>query len=91
MTCYGYAVLALLNCGNHIVDSMVVPNILHIKLLINIIFLQDHINNWRATALILTSVLFLASGIWFIGKDAAFSYYDFKILSSRMRPFNVVQ
>ncbi|XP_015058707.1 probable sphingolipid transporter spinster homolog 2 [Solanum pennellii] len=29
--------------------------------------LQDHINNWRVTALILTSVLFLASGIWFIG------------------------
>ncbi|KAK4375088.1 hypothetical protein RND71_005765 [Anisodus tanguticus] len=29
--------------------------------------LQDHINNWRATALILTSVLFLASGIWVIG------------------------
>uniref|UniRef100_A0A1S4CI48 Probable sphingolipid transporter spinster homolog 2 n=1 Tax=Nicotiana tabacum TaxID=4097 RepID=A0A1S4CI48_TOBAC len=29
--------------------------------------LQDHINNWRATALILTSVLFLAAGIWFIG------------------------
>ncbi|XP_059653130.1 probable sphingolipid transporter spinster homolog 2 isoform X2 [Cornus florida] len=29
--------------------------------------LQDHINNWRKTALILTSILFLASGIWFIG------------------------
>nr|XP_025884229.1 probable sphingolipid transporter spinster homolog 2 isoform X2 [Solanum lycopersicum] len=29
--------------------------------------LQDHTNNWRVTALILTSVLFLASGIWFIG------------------------
>lgn len=29
--------------------------------------LQDHINNWRETALILTSVLFLAAGIWFIG------------------------
>ncbi|KAH0747484.1 hypothetical protein KY285_009141 [Solanum tuberosum] len=29
--------------------------------------LQDHISNWRVTALILTSVLFLASGIWFIG------------------------
>ncbi|KAK4424288.1 putative sphingolipid transporter spinster2 [Sesamum alatum] len=29
--------------------------------------LQDHVNNWRATALILTSILFLAAGIWFIG------------------------
>ncbi|KAL0387101.1 UNVERIFIED_CONTAM: putative sphingolipid transporter spinster2 [Sesamum radiatum] len=28
---------------------------------------QDHVNNWRATALILTSVLFLAAAIWFIG------------------------
>ncbi|KAA3474095.1 putative sphingolipid transporter spinster-like protein 2 isoform X2 [Gossypium australe] len=28
--------------------------------------LQDHINNWRDTALILTSILFLAAGIWFI-------------------------
>ncbi|GAB4853374.1 hypothetical protein Ancab_017550 [Ancistrocladus abbreviatus] len=29
--------------------------------------LQDHINNWRKTALILTSILFLAAAIWFIG------------------------
>ncbi|XP_007047669.2 PREDICTED: probable sphingolipid transporter spinster homolog 2 [Theobroma cacao] len=29
--------------------------------------LQDHVNNWRETALILTSILFLAAGIWFIG------------------------
>ncbi|KAG8641093.1 probable sphingolipid transporter spinster homolog 2 isoform X1 [Manihot esculenta] len=29
--------------------------------------LQDHINNWRGTALILTAVLFLAAAIWFIG------------------------
>ncbi|WVY92678.1 hypothetical protein V8G54_031766 [Vigna mungo] len=29
--------------------------------------LQDSINNWRTTALILTSILFLAAGIWFIG------------------------
>ncbi|KAM7460235.1 hypothetical protein LguiA_027276 [Lonicera macranthoides] len=29
--------------------------------------LQDHVKNWRETALILTSILFLASGIWFIG------------------------
>lgn len=29
--------------------------------------LQDHVNNWRITALSLTSVLFLASFIWFIG------------------------
>ncbi|CAH2061473.1 unnamed protein product [Thlaspi arvense] len=28
---------------------------------------QDHINSWRKTALILTSVLFLAAAIWFIG------------------------
>ncbi|KAI4380259.1 hypothetical protein MLD38_006470 [Melastoma candidum] len=30
-------------------------------------FLQDHVNNWRETALILTSVFFLAAAIWFIG------------------------
>ncbi|XP_027364774.1 probable sphingolipid transporter spinster homolog 2 isoform X2 [Abrus precatorius] len=29
--------------------------------------LQDNINNWRTTALILTSILFLAAGIWLIG------------------------
>ncbi|XAR73027.1 hypothetical protein NMG60_11019875 [Bertholletia excelsa] len=29
--------------------------------------LQDHINNWRITALVLTSILFLAAGLWFIG------------------------
>lgn len=29
--------------------------------------LQDYVNNWRETALILTSILFLAAGIWFIG------------------------
>ncbi|TKY70004.1 sphingolipid transporter spinster-like 2 [Spatholobus suberectus] len=29
--------------------------------------LQDHINDWRKTALCLTSVFFLAAGIWFIG------------------------
>ncbi|KAF8090113.1 hypothetical protein N665_0486s0011 [Sinapis alba] len=28
---------------------------------------EDHINSWRKTALILTSVLFLAAAIWFIG------------------------
>lgn len=28
---------------------------------------QDHINNWRVTALMLTSVLLIAAGIWFIG------------------------
>ncbi|CAH2061465.1 unnamed protein product [Thlaspi arvense] len=28
---------------------------------------QDHINSWRKTALILTLVLFLAAAIWFIG------------------------
>ncbi|KAK1439990.1 hypothetical protein QVD17_05815 [Tagetes erecta] len=29
--------------------------------------IQDNINNWRTSALILTSILFLAAGIWFIG------------------------
>ncbi|KAJ8451753.1 LOW QUALITY PROTEIN: hypothetical protein Cgig2_007236 [Carnegiea gigantea] len=29
--------------------------------------LQDYINNWRETALILTSILFLAAGVWLIG------------------------
>ncbi|KAI7730409.1 hypothetical protein M8C21_025354 [Ambrosia artemisiifolia] len=29
--------------------------------------MQDRINNWRTSALILTSILFLAAGIWFIG------------------------
>uniref|UniRef100_A0A2N9J193 Major facilitator superfamily (MFS) profile domain-containing protein n=1 Tax=Fagus sylvatica TaxID=28930 RepID=A0A2N9J193_FAGSY len=29
--------------------------------------LQDYVNNWRETALILTAILFLAAGIWFIG------------------------
>lgn len=28
---------------------------------------QDHVKNWRETALVLTSILFLAAGIWFIG------------------------
>ncbi|KAL5753246.1 hypothetical protein ACOSQ2_023753 [Xanthoceras sorbifolium] len=28
---------------------------------------QDHVNNWRTTSLVLTSVLFLAAGIWFVG------------------------
>ncbi|KAK9285399.1 hypothetical protein L1049_024591 [Liquidambar formosana] len=29
--------------------------------------LQDHVKNWRESTLILTSVLFLAAGIWFVG------------------------
>ncbi|XP_031390992.1 probable sphingolipid transporter spinster homolog 2 isoform X2 [Punica granatum] len=29
--------------------------------------LQDYVNNWRETALILTAILFPAAGIWFIG------------------------
>jgi hypothetical protein len=29
--------------------------------------LQDKINNWRSTALILTSILFIAAVFWFIG------------------------
>ncbi|KAF5183607.1 Major facilitator superfamily [Thalictrum thalictroides] len=30
--------------------------------------LQDHVNNWRTTALSLTAILFLAAGgVWFIG------------------------
>lgn len=28
---------------------------------------QDHLNNWRKTALILTAILFLSAAIWFIG------------------------
>ncbi|XP_054804327.1 probable sphingolipid transporter spinster homolog 2 isoform X2 [Prosopis cineraria] len=28
---------------------------------------QDHVNNWRTTALTLTAILFPAAGIWFIG------------------------
>ncbi|KAJ4714629.1 Major facilitator superfamily [Melia azedarach] len=28
---------------------------------------QDHVNNWRETTLVLTSVFFLAAGIWFTG------------------------
>jgi len=35
-----------------------------------IMIMQDNINNWRTTALILTSILFLAAGIWFIGKSS---------------------
>nr|KAJ0184734.1 hypothetical protein LSAT_V11C900501950 [Lactuca sativa] len=29
--------------------------------------LQDKVDNWRTSILILTSILFLAAGIWFIG------------------------
>ncbi|CAL9752270.1 unnamed protein product [Musa acuminata subsp. burmannicoides] len=29
--------------------------------------LQDYVNNWRESALILTSILFVAAAIWFIG------------------------
>ncbi|KAH9620806.1 hypothetical protein KSS87_012575 [Heliosperma pusillum] len=29
--------------------------------------LQDYVDNWRETSLILTSILFLAAGVWFIG------------------------
>ncbi|GAB2232041.1 hypothetical protein Drorol1_Dr00011062 [Drosera rotundifolia] len=29
--------------------------------------LQDYVNNWRVTSLVLTSVLFPAAGIWFLG------------------------
>ncbi|KAK9101083.1 hypothetical protein Scep_024513 [Stephania cephalantha] len=29
--------------------------------------IQDHLDNWRVTSLILTSILFLASAIWFVG------------------------
>ncbi|XP_026393269.1 probable sphingolipid transporter spinster homolog 2 isoform X3 [Papaver somniferum] len=29
--------------------------------------LQDHLNNWRSTALILTSIFSVAAGVWFIG------------------------
>ncbi|CAN7060002.1 unnamed protein product [Brassica rapa subsp. trilocularis] len=30
-------------------------------------YTQDHINSWRKTALIFTSVLFLVAAIWFMG------------------------
>ncbi|KAH9712508.1 putative sphingolipid transporter spinster [Citrus sinensis] len=30
--------------------------------------LQDHVNNWRKTTLALTSIFFLAAGIWFVGE-----------------------
>lgn len=50
-------------------------------------FLQDRIDNWRATALILTSILFVAAGIWFIGKlflnPRALLVYRFIILVYR--------
>ncbi|ONK73629.1 uncharacterized protein A4U43_C04F33610 [Asparagus officinalis] len=29
--------------------------------------LQDYVNNWRESALILTSILFIAAGVWFLG------------------------
>ncbi|XP_074308943.1 putative sphingolipid transporter spinster homolog 2 [Silene latifolia] len=29
--------------------------------------LQDYVDNWRETSLILTSILFLAAGVWFVG------------------------
>jgi hypothetical protein len=32
--------------------------------------MQDSINNWRTTTLILTTVLFPAAGIWFIGMSS---------------------
>ncbi|CAJ2648855.1 unnamed protein product [Trifolium pratense] len=32
--------------------------------------LQDSINNWRTTSLILTTILFPAAGIWFIGMSS---------------------
>lgn len=33
------------------------------------LIMQDSINNWRTTALILTTILFPAAGIWSIGKS----------------------
>jgi hypothetical protein len=32
---------------------------------------QDHINDWRKTSICLTSIFFLAAGVWFIGKRHA--------------------
>jgi hypothetical protein len=32
--------------------------------------MQDSINNWRTTSLILTTILFPAAGIWFIGMSS---------------------
>ncbi|CAK7330335.1 unnamed protein product [Dovyalis caffra] len=37
--------------------------------------LQDHINNWRKTALILTLILFPAAVIWFIAFSSAFAFH----------------
>lgn len=39
--------------------------------------MQDKINNWRATALILTSILFAAVVFWFIGKFHNIIGYSF--------------
>ncbi|KAL5143181.1 putative sphingolipid transporter spinster 3 [Glycine soja] len=38
--------------------------------------LQDHINDWRKTALCLTSIFFLAAVIWFIGIFLKSDVYD---------------
>ena len=38
--------------------------------------MQDKLNNWRTTALILTAVFFLASFLWFSG-DAPFLFYHY--------------
>jgi hypothetical protein len=47
--------------------------------------MQDYVNNWRETALILTTILFPAAGIWFIGKflsvippSSLFSSFSYK-------------
>jgi hypothetical protein len=51
---------------NHIFQEMSVLEILLIRIWHKMI-MQDSINNWRTTTLILTTVLFPAAGIWFIG------------------------
>ena len=46
----------------------------HFSLALICTILQDYDNNWRETALVLTSILFLAAGIWFIGNVVNFYY-----------------
>lgn len=41
-----------------------------------LIMMQDHVNNWRTTALVLTTIFFLAAIIWFIG-----DYFFFPVSS----------
>jgi hypothetical protein len=40
------------------------------NILMVVLCIQDNINNWRTTALILTTIFFPAAAIWFIGKSS---------------------